>query len=126
MIFFDQVNILFDKAAARLDHPRGLLNQIKTVNAVYHMTFPLKRDDATIEVIHAYRAEHSQHKSPTKGGIRYAENVNEDEVKALAALMTYKVRDRRRAVRRGKRRCQNQQTELLGRRNRTHHAAHDV
>jgi len=88
--FFEQVNILFDKAAARLNHPKGLLTQIKAVNSVYHMTFPLKRDDGTIEVIHAYRAEHSHHKSPTKGGIRYTESVGEDEVKALAALMTYK------------------------------------
>lgn len=88
--FFAQVNRLFDKAAAKLDYPRGLLRQIKICNSVYHMTFPLKRDDGSIEVIHAWRAEHSQHKLPTKGGIRYAETVNEDEVMALAALMTYK------------------------------------
>ncbi len=88
--FFGQVNRLFDKAAAKLDYPRGLLRQIKICNSVYHMTFPLKRDDGSIEVIHAWRAEHSQHKLPTKGGIRYAEAVNEDEVMALAALMTYK------------------------------------
>ena len=88
--FFAQVNRLFDKAAAKLDFPRGLLRQIKICNSVYHMTFPLKRDDGSIEVIHAWRAEHSQHKLPTKGGIRYAETVNEDEVMALAALMTYK------------------------------------
>ncbi|HUF09534.1 MAG TPA: Glu/Leu/Phe/Val dehydrogenase [Rhodothermales bacterium] len=88
--FFAQVNRLFDKAAAKLDYPRGLLRQIKICNSVYHMTFPLKRDDGSIEVIHAWRAEHSQHKLPTKGGIRYAEAVNEDEVMALAALMTYK------------------------------------
>jgi len=88
--FFAQVNRLFDKAAAKLDYPRGLLRQIKICNSVYHMTFPLKRDDGSIEVIHAWRAEHSQHKLPTKGGIRYAETVSEDEVMALAALMTYK------------------------------------
>ncbi|NIV03130.1 MAG: Glu/Leu/Phe/Val dehydrogenase, partial [Calditrichae bacterium] len=57
---------------------------------VYHMTFPLKRDDGSIETVQAWRAEHSQHKLPVKGGIRYAATVNEDEVMALAALMTYK------------------------------------
>ena len=88
--FFAEVNLLFDKAARRLDYPKGLLDQIKICNGIYHMTFPLKRDDGTIEVIKAYRAEHSQHKTPTKGGIRYASMVNDDEVKALAALMTYK------------------------------------
>ncbi len=88
--FFDQVNRMFDKAAAFTKHPQGLLNQIKICNSVYRMEFPLKRDDDSIEVICAFRAEHSQHKLPTKGGIRYADNVNEDEVMALAALMTYK------------------------------------
>lgn len=88
--FFEQVNRNFDKAAAYLKHPSGLLRQIKICNSVYHMTFPLKRDDGSIEVIQAYRAEHSQHKLPVKGGIRYAASVTEDEVMALAALMTYK------------------------------------
>lgn len=88
--FFDQVNIMFDRAAAYVKHPPGLLNQIKICNSVYHIEFPLVRDNGEIEVIKAYRAEHSHHKNPTKGGIRYAPSVNEDEVMALAALMTYK------------------------------------
>ena len=88
--FFAQVNMMFDKAAVHTDHPPGLLNQIKMCNGVYHIQFPLQRDDGTIEVIQAFRAEHSQHKQPTKGGIRYAEAVDEDEVMALAALMSYK------------------------------------
>jgi len=88
--FFEQVNTNFDRAAALTDYPRGILEQIKEINSVIHFTFPLKRDDGTLEVMHAWRAEHSQHKLPTKGGIRYAAMVNEDEVKALAALMTYK------------------------------------
>ena len=88
--FFDQVNIHFDRAAAYTTHPRGLLEQIKVCNSVYHMAFPIEKDDGSIEVIHAWRAEHSQHKLPTKGGIRYDWRVNEDEVMALSALMTYK------------------------------------
>ena len=88
--FFDQVNAAFDEAAKYTDHDPTLLEQVKWVNSVYRMSFPLRRDDGTIEVIHAWRAEHSHHRLPTKGGIRYAMNVNEDEVMALAALMTYK------------------------------------
>ncbi len=88
--FFDQVNRFFDRAARATKHPKGLLEQIKVCNSVYHMAFPIERDDGSIEVIHAWRAEHSQHKLPTKGGIRYDWRVNEDEVMALAALMTYK------------------------------------
>lgn len=88
--FFDQVNRNFDRAASFTTHPTGLLEIIKTCNSVYHFTFPLEKDDGSIEVIHAWRAEHSHHKLPTKGGIRYSLAVNEDEVMALAALMTYK------------------------------------
>ena len=88
--FFAQVNRNFDKAAAHTEHRPGILHQIKQINSVIHLTFPIKRDDGSIQVIHGWRAEHSQHKLPTKGGIRYAQEVNEDEVMALAALMTYK------------------------------------
>ncbi len=88
--FFEQVNRYFDKAAALTDHPPGLLDQIKQCNSVYHVAFPLERDDGTIEVLHAWRALHSSHKLPAKGGIRFAPTVSEDEVTALAALMTYK------------------------------------
>jgi glutamate dehydrogenase (NAD(P)+) len=88
--FFDQVSQNFERAAAYTKHDRTLLRQIKVCNSVYRMAFPLERDDGSIQVIHAWRAEHSQHKLPTKGGIRYSPDVNEDEIMALAALMTYK------------------------------------
>jgi glutamate dehydrogenase (NAD(P)+) len=88
--FFDQVNRNFDKAASYTQHDPRLLMLIQNCNSVYHLTFPLRRDNGSIEVIHAWRAEHSHHKLPTKGGIRYSLSVNEDEVVALAALMTYK------------------------------------
>ncbi|MFW5955542.1 MAG: Glu/Leu/Phe/Val family dehydrogenase [Rhodothermales bacterium] len=90
MSFFEEVNQIFDRAAALTKHEPGLLRQIKACNSLYRIVFPLRRDDGSIEVIRAYRAEHSHHKLPTKGGIRYASMVNEDEVLALAALMTYK------------------------------------
>ena len=88
--FLDQVNRAFDRAAELSGHDPRLLAQIKECNSVYRFTFPVKRDDGSIEVIHAWRAEHSHHKLPTKGGIRYSTMVNEDEVTALAALMTFK------------------------------------
>jgi len=88
--FFDQVNSNFDRAATLTGHTAGLLNQIKEINNVIHFTFPIKRDSGEIQVLHAWRAEHSHHMLPTKGGIRFAKMVNEDEVMALAALMTYK------------------------------------
>ncbi|MEO7922307.1 MAG: Glu/Leu/Phe/Val dehydrogenase [Chitinophagaceae bacterium] len=88
--FFGAVERSFDKAAKYTKWDKGILEQIKECNAVYQMRFPLKRDDGTIEVIEAYRVQHSHHKTPCKGGIRFAAEVNQDEVMALAALMTYK------------------------------------
>jgi len=79
----------FDKAAATLDFPTGLLEQIKACNAIYFVQFPVKFGDS-YEIFHGWRAEHSHHRKPLKGGIRYSELVNQDEIIALAALMTYK------------------------------------
>ena len=87
--FFNDVVRNFDKAAGFLNYPNGLLEVIKACNSVYHFQFPV-RTETGYEVISAFRVEHSQHKLPTKGGIRFSETVNQDEVMALAALMTYK------------------------------------
>ncbi len=88
--FFESVEKSFDKASKFTKWEKGLLSQIKACNSVYSMRFPVKMDDGSIEVIEAYRVQHSQHKSPCKGGIRFSEAVNQDEVMALASLMTYK------------------------------------
>ena len=68
----------------------GLLAQVRQCNSVYRFDFPLRRDDGTIEVMRGWRVEHSHHKTPVKGGIRFAPEVYEEEVMALAALMSYK------------------------------------
>ena len=88
--FFQSVEKSFDKAAAFTNFDPGILEQIKACNSVYQMRFPVKLDNGKIEVIEAYRVQHSQHKSPCKGGIRFSDEVNQDEVMALASLMTYK------------------------------------
>src|SRR5437016_3416901 len=87
--FFDAVVKSFDKAAKYTNWDPGILEQIKQCNSVYRMFFPVKIGDK-IEVIKAYRVQHSHHKTPCKGGIRFSLSVNLDEVMALAALMTYK------------------------------------
>jgi len=87
---WDQVCRQFDRTVARTKHDPGILAQIRVCNHVHRIAFPIKRDDGTVEVIHGWRAEHSHHKLPTKGGIRYSMLVDEHEVMGLAALMTYK------------------------------------
>ena len=88
--FLEQVNLSFDRAARYTQHDPNLLANIRACRNVYYTSFPIKRDSGSIEVIHAWRAEHSHHKLPCKGGIRYAGDVDADEVQALASLMTWK------------------------------------
>src|SRR3954467_10165951 len=87
--FLGDVEATFDRAAAYTGLEKGLLEQIKVCNAVYSFNFPIEID-GNVRVIQGIRVHHSNHKSPVKGGIRYSQFVNEDEVKALATLMTFK------------------------------------
>jgi glutamate dehydrogenase (NAD(P)+) len=89
--FFEGVVKNFDKAAPYSELTEGLLEQIKACNSIFAMKFPVRLNDSgDVEVIEAYRVQHSNHRMPTKGGIRFSMDVNQDEVMALAALMTYK------------------------------------
>ncbi|MDX2245441.1 MAG: Glu/Leu/Phe/Val dehydrogenase [Bacteroidia bacterium] len=87
---FAEVCSFIDEAARYTDYHPGLIEQIKQPNAIYKFNFPIRRKKGVYEVIRAYRVQHSHHKTPTKGGIRYAPDVNESEVTGLAALMTFK------------------------------------
>jgi glutamate dehydrogenase (NAD(P)+) len=87
--FYNDVLSYFNKAAAFTDIEPGILEQIKVCNAVYKFYFPIEIH-GKIEVFEGIRVQHSHHSTPTKGGIRYSEMVDEEEVKALATLMTFK------------------------------------
>lgn len=87
--FNETVDLMFDRAAALMDLPDGLKEKIKICNSVYTVRFGV-RLRGRIETFTGYRAVHSEHLEPVKGGIRFASVVNQDEVEALAALMSYK------------------------------------
>ncbi|RED12289.1 Glu/Leu/Phe/Val family dehydrogenase [Pontivivens insulae] len=87
--FRESVDMMFNRAVALMDLPPGLVEKIRVCNATYTVRFGVRmRGD--IHTFTGYRAVHSEHMEPVKGGIRYAGNVNQNEVEALAALMTYK------------------------------------
>lgn len=90
MTLYDDFTVYFEAAAQYSQLDPRLLEQVETCNNVYQMSFPVENEQGEIEVIEAYRAQHSHHRLPTKGGIRYSTMVDAEEVKGLAALMTFK------------------------------------
>ncbi|ARE82444.1 putative glutamate dehydrogenase [Roseovarius sp. EC-HK134] len=87
--FRESVDLMFNRAVALMDLPPGLEEKIRVCNATYTVRFGV-RLRGQIHTFTGYRSVHSEHMEPVKGGIRYAMGVNQDEVEALAALMTYK------------------------------------
>src|SRR5690606_13381058 len=89
MTFLESVDANVSRAAALLDLPPGLAQQIRECNVVYQLRFPVKIR-GELRVFRGWRAVHSEHRLPAKGGIRYGPMVDQQEVEALAALMSYK------------------------------------
>ena len=87
--FRESVDLMFNRAVAKMDLPDGMAEKIRVCNATYTVRFGV-RLRGRIQTFVGYRAVHSEHMEPVKGGIRYSMGVNQDEVEALAALMTYK------------------------------------
>ncbi|MDU9003514.1 Glu/Leu/Phe/Val family dehydrogenase [Sedimentitalea todarodis] len=87
--FRESVDLMFNRAVALMDLPPGLEEKIRVCNATYTVRFGV-RLRGQIQTFTGYRSVHSEHMEPVKGGIRFATGVNQDEVEALAALMTYK------------------------------------
>ncbi|MCZ0811748.1 MAG: Glu/Leu/Phe/Val family dehydrogenase [Pseudomonadota bacterium] len=87
--FRESVDLMFNRAVALMDLPPGLEEKIRVCNATYTVRFGVRLRDK-IHTFVGYRSVHSEHMEPVKGGIRYSMAVNQDEVEALAALMTYK------------------------------------
>ena len=87
--FRQSVDTMYNRASRLLDLAPGLEEKIRVCNATYTVRFGV-RLKGKIQTFTGYRSVHSEHIEPVKGGIRYAKSVNQDEVEALAALMTYK------------------------------------
>ncbi len=87
--FRESVDLMFNRAVALMDLSPGLEEKIRVCNATYTVRFGV-RLRGKLETFVGYRSVHSEHMEPVKGGIRFATGVNQDEVEALAALMTYK------------------------------------
>lgn len=89
LTFRQSVNRMVDRAMEVVGLDPGTSLAIKVCNSVLQVKFPVKIR-GKIEVFSGWRAVHSTHRLPVKGGIRYAPYANQDEVEALAALMSYK------------------------------------
>ena len=87
--FLENVDLCFNRVAKALELPKGLARQIRTCNAICEMKFGVELR-GSYQIFTGWRATHSEHILPAKGGLRYAPFVDQQEVEALAALMTYK------------------------------------
>ncbi len=87
---FDEVNVFFDRAAERLGFGDGQREMLRRPWRELQVSIPVRMDDGTIQVFAGYRIQHNAARGPYKGGIRYHPDANQDEIRALSSLMTWK------------------------------------
>jgi glutamate dehydrogenase (NAD(P)+) len=90
MSTFDEVNVFFDKAADRLELPDGVREMLRNPWRELRVSVPVRMDTGEIEVFTGYRIQHNGARGPYKGGVRYHPDADQEEVRALASLMTWK------------------------------------
>jgi glutamate dehydrogenase (NAD(P)+) len=89
--FLENTEKYFNQACQHIKGKDDLLSFIRAPKVSVEFNFPLVRDNGQIEVMKAFRVQHSQHNLPTKGGTRYSKETDLQETKALATLMTFKL-----------------------------------
>ncbi len=87
---FEEVNFYFDRAADRLDLPHGCRQMLRRPWRELAVQVPVRMDDGRIEVFSGYRVQHNGARGPYKGGVRFHTEADQEEVRALASLMTWK------------------------------------
>ena len=87
---FEEVNLFYDEAAESLRLSDGLREMLRRPWRELGVQVPVRMDDGRIEVFNGYRVQHNGARGPYKGGIRYHPQADQDEVRALASLMTWK------------------------------------
>lgn len=89
--FLEQVKLFFNSAASKTGIDPQYLKYIQSCQSVVRFNIPLRRDNGDLDTVTCYRAQHSTHKLPCKGGTRYSDHVDLQEVEALSCLMTFKL-----------------------------------
>ena len=87
---YESMAARYDVAARKLGLDEGLSNYLRTPNREIIVHFPVTMDDGTLRVFDGYRVQHSIARGPCKGGLRYSPDVTLDEIRGLAAEMTWK------------------------------------
>ena len=87
---FEEVNAFLDRAADRIQLEDGLRELFRRPWRELHISVPVRMDDGHIEVFPGYRVQHNGVRGPFKGGIRYHPDTDQEDVRALASLMTWK------------------------------------